>query len=440
MRKLLLFCALIGGMIHVRAQETLTLEDCLRLGIENNLKLQTNRNEVLKARHNISENRAKLLPQINAVASFNDNFNPPVSVTDGSAYGNQYNVTKTLQFNSSAGFQLQMPLYNQTLYLSIDVAKTVNRLNELSYEKAREDLILQISKIYYLAQNTVEQISLVKDNIKRLEELRDITVAFYENEMAVEVDVQRVNLNLEDLQVQYDNACAMLTQQYNMLKYVLDYPAEKEIAVLPADAEKLNTAATTGFNANQYELLLLQEKASLAEKQKKIVASGYLPTLSLTGSWMFSAYTDKFKNWFHSGPSNHWYGSNGLGLSLRVPVFDGFDKRSRINKAKIDVENSKLAYEDAMKGMQAQYLNATTELENNLRNYRKQKDNYSLAENVCKVTNDRYREGIVSMVEVLQDEMRVSQAQNNYLTAHYNYQVANLNLLKLTKQLDTLVK
>lgn len=440
MRKLLLFCALIGGMIHGRAQETLTLEDCLRLGIENNLKLQTSRNEVLKARHNISENRAKLLPQINAVASFNDNFNPPVSVTDGSAYGNQYNVTKTLQFNSSAGFQLQMPLYNQTLYLSIDVAKTVNRLNELSYEKAREDLILQISKMYYLAQNTVEQISLVKDNIKRLEELRDITVAFYENEMAVEVDVQRVNLNLEDLQVQYDNACAMLTQQYNMLKYVLDYPAEKEIAVLPADAEKLNTAATTGFNANQYELLLLQEKASLAEKQKKIVASGYLPTLSLTGSWMFSAYTDKFKNWFHSGPSNHWYGSNGLGLSLRVPVFDGFDKRSRINKAKIDVENSKLAYEDAMKGMQAQYLNATTELENSIRNYRKQKDNYSLAENVCKVTNDRYREGIVSMVEVLQDEMRVSQAQNNYLTAHYNYQVANLTLLKLTKQLDTLVK
>ena len=440
MRKLLLFCALIGGMIHVRAQETLTLEDCLRLGIENNLKLQTNRNEVLKARHNISENRAKLLPQINAVASFNDNFNPPVSVTDGSAYGNQYNVTKTLQFNSSAGFQLQMPLYNQTLYLSIDVAKTVNRLNELSYEKAREDLILQISKMYYLAQNTVEQISLVKDNIKRLEELRDITVAFYENEMAVEVDVQRVNLNLEDLQVQYDNACAMLTQQYNMLKYVLDYPAEKEIAVLPADAEKLNTAATTGFNANQYELLLLQEKASLAEKQKKIVASGYLPTLSLTGSWMFSAYTDKFKNWFHSGPSNHWYGSNGLGLSLRVPVFDGFDKRARMNKAKIDVENSKIAYEDAMKGMQTQYLNATTELENSIRNYRKQKDNYSLAENVCKVTNDRYREGIVSMVEVLQDEMRVSQAQNNYLTAHYNYQVANLNLLKLTKQLDTLVK
>ena len=42
------------------------------------------------------------------------------------------------------------------------------------------------------------------------------------------------------------------------------------------------------------------------------------------------------------------------------------------------------------------------------------------------------------MTEVLQDEMRVSEAQNNYLSAHYNYQVANLSLLKLTGQLDKL--
>ena len=85
-------------------------------------------------------------------------------------------------------------------------------------------------------------------------------------------------------------------------------------------------------------------------------------------------------------------------------------------------------------------MNATNELQNSERNYLKQKDNYRLAENVCGVTTDRYREGIASMTEVLQDEMRVSEAQNNYLTAHYNYQVANLTLMKLTKQLDRLTK
>ena len=422
------------------AQETLMLEDCLRIGIENNLSLKTSRNEVLKGKHTLSENHAKLLPQINAVASFNDNFEPPVSVTDGSAYGKLYNVTKTLQYNAAAGLQLQMPLYNQTVYTSIEIARTLNQLNELSYEKAKEDLVMQISKMYFLAQNTVEQLHLVRDNIARLKELRDITVAFYDNEMAVEVDVQRVNINLENLQVQYDNAKAMLTQQYNMLKYVMDYPAERDIAVVETNAEEVTTATFNGLNTNQYELLLLQEKSRLAEQQKKIVGHGYLPTLSLTGSWMYSAYTDKFKNWFHSGPSNHWYDSYGLGLSLRVPVFDGFDKRSRIRKAKIDVENARLSYTNALKNMETQYLNAINELQNSERNYRKQRDNCRLAENVCKVTNDRYREGISSMTEVLQDEMRVSEAQNNYLTAHYNYQIANLTLLKLTKQLDKLIK
>ena len=55
------------------------------------------------------------------------------------------------------------------------------------------------------------------------------------------------------------------------------------------------------------------------------------------------------------------------------------------------------------------------------------------------MTNERYKEGIASMTDVLQDEMRITEAQNNYLTAHYNYQLSNLNLLKLTRQLDKLV-
>ena len=438
MKQLLVIFTSLCACIPVKAQDVLTLEECLRLGIENNLSLESSRNEIRKGEHTLSENRAKLLPQINAVAGFNDNFNPPVSVTDGSAYGNPYNVTKTLQYNASAGIQLQMPLYNQTVYTAVDIARTMNELNRLSYEKAREDLILQISKMYYLSQNTAEQIALIKENISRLNELSSITQAFYDNGMAMEVDVKRVNINLENQRVQYDNAQSMLTQQLNLLKYVIDYPADKEIALTPVDTENTTSVSLTGLDNNQYELQLLQSKQKLAEQQRKMIGQGYIPSLSLTGSWMYSAYTDKAKNWFHSGPSNHWYNSSGIGLTLRIPVFDGLDKRAKMKKAKIEIENAKLSYENALKNMQTQYLNATNELMNSQRNFRKQKDNYLLAEDVYQITTDRYREGIASMTEVLQDEMRMSEAQNNYINAHYNYQVTNLSLLKLTGQLETL--
>lgn len=438
MKQLLVIFTSLCVLVPVKAQDVLTLEECLRLGIENNLFLESSRNEIRKGEHTLSENRAKLLPQINAVAGFNDNFNPPVSVTDGSAYGNPYNVTKTLQYNASAGIQLQMPLYNQTVYMAVDIARTMNELNRLSYEKAREDLILQISKMYYLSQNTAEQIALIKENISRLNELSSITQAFYDNGMAMEVDVKRVNINLENQRVQYDNAQSMLTQQLNLLKYVIDYPADKEIALTPVDTENTTSVSLTGLDNNQYELQLLQSKQKLAEQQRKMIGQGYIPSLSLTGSWMYSAYTDKAKNWFHSGPSNHWYNSSGIGLTLRIPIFDGLDKRAKMKKAKIEKENAKLSYENALKNMQTQYLNATNELMNSQRNFRKQKDNYLLAEDVYQVTTDRYREGIASMTEVLQDEMRMSEAQNNYINAHYNYQVTNLSLLKLTGQLETL--
>lgn len=436
MKKIFLFCIALGAFSVIQAQEMLTLSQCLQMAVDNNLSLQKSRNEIAKGKYSISENQAKLLPQINAVAQLNDNFTPPVSVTDGSAYGKPYNVTKTLQYNASAGLQLQMPLYNQMVYTAIDIAKIADQLNKLSYEKAREDLIIQTAKMYYMAQNTSEQIRLVNDNIRRLEELRDITQAFYDNQMSLEVDLKRVNLNIENLTVQRDNAAAMLEQQYTMLKYVIDYPADKNIKVTDVNPNQIETVKADGLNVNLYELQLLQQKKELTQKQIKLAKDGYLPSVSLTGSLMYSAFTDKIEHWIHSGDSNHWYGSNGLGIQLRVPVFDGFEKRSKIRKAKVEAESARIGYEDALKGMQANYVNAVSEVNNSQRNYKKQLDNYVLAQDVYNVTADQYKEGVTSMTAVLQDEMRMSEAMNNYLNAYYRYKVANLSLLKLTGQLE----
>lgn len=440
MKRLLFTFSLFCSLSLLNAQEILTLPECLRMGIDKNLTLKSQRNEMRKSKYGISENRAKLLPQINAIANMSDNFEPPVSVTDGSAYGNPYNVTHTLQYNASAGLQLQMPLYNQTVYTSVALARLMDEVNTLSYEKAREDLILQICKLYYLGQNTAEQIELIKGNLARMEELKDITVAFYDNGMAMEVDVKRVNINLENLRVQYDNAKSMLTQQLNMLKYVIDYPADNEIALTPINTENFVPAEFTGLSDDQIELQLLRAKTDITEQQRRMIRQGYLPTLSLTGSWMYSAYTDRFSNWFHSGPSNKWYNSYGLGISLRIPIFDGMDKRYKLKKAALDVDNAKLSYENTLKNLQTQYVNVTNDLMNNRRNFKKQKDNYMLAEDVYGVTSERYREGIASMTEVLQDEMRMTEAQNNYVTAHYNYRVTNLTVLKLTGKIETLMQ
>lgn len=441
MRKLLFIFAMIGCVSQqITAQNILSLEECIEIGIENNLALQTKRNEIRKGQYALSENRARLLPVINGFAGFTDNIKPPVSVTDGSSYGAPYNVTKTLPYSANAGIQLQLPLYNQTLYTSMDVARIMDQLNRLGYEKAREELMMEISKLYYLGQTTNEQLEILKNNIGRLEELKNITEAFYDNGMAMDIDVKRVRINLDNMKVQYDNAQAMLVQQMNLLKYMMDYPMEKNFALERVQAEKLSHTELTGLSENLYEIQMLESQKTLAEQQRKLIRNGYIPSLSLSGNLSTSAFTDKARYWFQDNPSSKWYTSYGVGVSLRVPIFDGLEKRNKVRKAEMDIENARLNLENTRKNLQTKYLNATNDLMNSERNFFKQKDNYLLAEDVYAVTIDRYKEGIASMTEVLQDEMRMSEAQNNYITAHYNYQLNNLVLLKLTGNIESLIK
>ena len=145
-----LCCFLFIALNYAQSGQVMTLKECIEMGIANNLSLQNKNLNVQKSKYGISENRFKLLPVINAFANFTNSPEPAVSVTDGSKYGTPYNVTKTLRYNANGGLQLQLPLYNQTLYTSIAISELVNRIDLLSYEKAKEDLIVEIGKLYFL--------------------------------------------------------------------------------------------------------------------------------------------------------------------------------------------------------------------------------------------------------------------------------------------------
>ena len=425
----------------------LTLQECIRIGIDNNLSLKGQSQDVEKARLEYSESRARLLPVINGFGNFTNNINPGTSITDGSELGAMfgldmpYMTTQALRYNTSTGAQVSMPLYNQTLYTGISIVAKMEKLRQHSYEKAKEDITVEIGRMYFLAQTTIEQIRLIDENVARLRALAEITEAFYDNGMAMEVDLKRVNINLENLSVQRANAEAMYQQQLNLLRYILDLPMETDISLTQMIVDKINTPELTGISEDLNELKMLYSQKEIIEQQKKAINHGYIPSLSLVGQLAYTNYTDHFDNYFHANTPhslNHWYNSLYWGLSLRVPIFDGFSKRLSRQKAHADYIKVQFQIEDTEKNMITRYNNATNDWINSYRNFNKQKNNYSLAKDVYNVTAERYKEGIASMTELLQDEMRLTEAQNNFISAHYNCKVTELSILKLTGKLDKL--
>lgn len=448
LKRLLAILFLLIGVRCMAQNDTLTLQRCIEVCIENNLSLKNKQEDVRIVQLGLSENRNKLLPVIQAYANFSHNVEPATSVGDGSGISAMlgvdvpYMVSKGLEFQTTGGFQLVMPLYNQTLYSSIQLSKMLSDISQVSYEKAKEDLTVEVAKLYYLAQTTFKQKELIESNISRLEGLKDITTAFYDNDMALQVDVQRVSINLENLRTQLTNAQAAYEQQLNMLRYMLDWSPQTPILLSALDTQIDSRSAhlQIGLSSNLYELQLLDMQSDVLEQQRKMTNQGYIPSLSLVGGTSWMAYTDKFKNYFHSHPSNKWYNYTYWGLRLNVPIFDGFAKRDKARKIKAQQLQMQTTIEDAEKKLQTQYYNQLNDWYSNVRNAERQQENYHLAENVYLVTTEQYREGVVSMSDLLQDEMRMTEAQNGYISALYKYMVSELSLLKLTGQLNRITE
>lgn len=448
LKSLLVMMFTIGAVECIAQSDTLTLKRCIEIGIENNLTLQQKQQDIHIAEIGQSENRHKLIPVIQGYANFVHNVERATSVTDGSNLSKllgvdaPYMVGQGLDFQTTGGFQLSMPLYNQTLYTGIQIADKMKEISEASYKKAKEDLTVEISKLYYLAQTTAKQIELIRSNIGRMESLKSITSAFYDNDMALKVDVQRVDINLENLRTQLTNAEAMYEQQLNLLRYTLDFAPDTPIllSTLKGYMDYDDSYLLRGLSPDLYELQLLNMQSEVLQKQKKMINQGYLPTLSLVGATQWTAFTDKFENYFHTHPTNKWYNHTYWGLQLNVPIFDGLAKRNKSRKVAAQYTQLQTTIADTEKKLQTQYQNSLNDWHNNIRNAERQRENYRLAESVYLVTSDQYKEGVASMSDLLQDEMRMTEAQNGYISALYKYMVSELSLLKLTGQLNRLTE
>ena len=82
---------------------------------------------------------------------------------------------------------------------------------------------------------------------------------------------------------------------------------QRLLSALDTQIDSRSAHLQIGLSPNLYELQLLDMQSDVLEQQRKMSNQGYIPSLSLVGGTSWMAYTDKFKNYFHSHPSNKWY-------------------------------------------------------------------------------------------------------------------------------------
>lgn len=426
------------------AQE-MTLPECIEQGIRRNLTLVNARLGIAKGKTTVSQSRARFLPTLDGMAQLTGYLKSPVNVTTGTLLGNDFpdnptwQTIKSMPLNANAGVQLSVPLYNQTLLAAVDVARTVEQLSTLSYDKAVDDLTVQISKVYYLAQASLEMARLTQENIHRMSELCQITENLYQQGVVMQVDLDRVRINLQNLQTQYDQSHTLHAQQLSLLRFLIDLPADSALEVIALQEEQFTPIATSGVGENLPELRLSYQQQKLAEQRIKAVKAGYLPSLSLSGYAGALGYQEKLGNFFHThAAKDNWFGNCFIALSLRVPLFDANAKKLQIRQHRYEAQQVANQVSLLQKQLTEQFDNASLQLRHNMEVLCTQSANRQQAESVYRVTEVQYKEGVASMTALLQDEMQLRTAQTACVQALCQCHLAQLDLLKLSGNLAKL--
>lgn len=441
-RKLSVSVLLLTLGLSVFAKGEISLRECIRMGIERNLQLQNCRIDIQRGKTSISQARAMLLPQVNAAVQGGDYLIRPVNVTTSTPLGNDFpdNPTwgkvRSMPLNVQGAVQASMPLYNATVNAGINAARTVEEINEVGYEKARLDLAVQIAQVYFMAQATLENRCLLDGNIERMDSLRTITKAMYKQGVVLEIDYTRVDVNEKNLEAQRDEAVSLYNQQMNILRFLLnldrDYPIN--VVRMPQELIKMNTE---GLNEQLPELQLAQKNLELIDKQIQQVRAGYKPTVALTGQLGVTAYEEHLGNFV--GSKSNWFGNSYIGVSVNVPLFDANKKKLQIRQYKHQREQARNSQLLQHSSLQQQYDNALLETAQTERMFNIQKQNLAQSTDVYNVTNIKYKEGVSSMTELLQDDIRLREAQGNLVNAHYNFNKSQVDLLKLSGNLDNYI-
>lgn len=421
----------------------LSLQECVQLAVKNNINVKTARIDNDKNLEKKGEALAALLPKININSSFTDNLSLPTTVLPGEFLGQPGTtiaVKMGSQFSTSASLNISQTLYNQTAITAIQLLKKTTELTTLGVEKASEDIAFEVAKLYALGQTTAEQRKLIEQNIVNTERLRNITKLTVENGIGKQVDLDRVNVNLENLYSQQSNTKATQEQQLNMIKYMLDLPLDQNIVLTDTAAMPLlkDAPILDADFSDHISIQLLETQKDLNLLNKKLINNGYMPTLSLTGQAAYQGLRNDFSSYFKSGSENKWYPMANFAVNLSIPVFDGFDKRSKSRQVKMDVLKTQETLESTKESFRMNYKNALNNYMNSKDVVRRQKLNLELAQKVYNETTLKYREGMAAMSSLLQDEMSLSSAQGGYLTALYNFKEAELKIMSLNGDIKNL--
>lgn len=435
---LALFLGLSGAPVVAQQVVTLSLSEAVDYALENNPSTKNARLELFISKATIKETTARGLPQING--GFNLDYNPKIPVIflpNQPPFGDPSNPSDVIparfgvSYSSSLGLTVSQMIFDGSFFVGLRAAKTLLELTNKDLKKAEIDVVENVKKAYFGVLVNQQRIRLAGANLSRIDTLLKETTALNEAGFVEKIDVSRVQVQRNNTYTQVQRGQTALDISKQILKLQMGIPMEYEVELseslqeMSTKEELLQLVGEEG--ADRIEIEQLATQITLVGLDLKNNLSQYMPKIDFIGNVRRSGAGNELDRVFNKA---NWFGSSLVGVSMSVPIFDGFAKAARIQKNRVQLnqlENQRSFLKESFK---SELYAAKANLRNDLNVLEVQQANMQLATEVYQIARIKYKEGIGSNLEVVEADAALIAAEINYLGALYDGLISKINLEK----------
>jgi OMF family outer membrane factor len=423
---------LYGGITDIYGQ-TWSLQQCIDTSKTNNKNLTIARNEVEISTQRNKETKAKLVPSISANAEYKYYTDLPYQLMPMSVFGGPEGKFKEAQFgvphNINAQLAFSMPLYNPQVIGAVQTSAIATELSKLKMQKQEEELLFDVTNLYYNAQLLTHSLIFVDSNIQNSQRLKQQLEILYAQQMVRKTDVEKIELQISQLNLEKERIQSQYTQVISALK--LSMGVSKNTEINPVHKIS-HSASSTDSPANTVDFRLAQTQQLLAMRELKTLKYSRLPSFSLFGSYGTTGFG------YTEAPNDflNFYPIGFAGLRMSYPLFNGGSTQRKINQKSLEVENTKLRISLIEESTDMQRDNALLQLKISEKAIKNSDAQLEHARQIYKQTMLQHAQGTASIADVLQADNVLRQAQQNNLSAIIDYLKADLTLKKINGNLN----
>jgi outer membrane protein len=403
----------------------LTLDQAVSMALKFHPTLQSGQSSVEAARARVEQALSAYYPQLALNTTYNTSTFNFVNV-GGTLRQPSYSYTFFDTFTTG-------PTLNMTLYDFGRTANTVRvsrenvKASEQDLATTRQNVVLNVKQAYYGVLQTLRLIQVAEDTVKQMQDHLAQTQGFYQAGTRPKIDVTKAEVDLANAQlslIQSKNNFEVAQVNLNNalgLRQDLTFPVEDILGIrqMGISLEQILQSAYE----QRPEILKLKAQERAQEAAVKLAKAGYYPTLSGSANYLWRTADPSFE-------MHPLYWDINAAVVLSIPLFSGFLTPNQVAEARANLRNLQAQEETTRQNIRLEadqaYLGlklANEQIGVTEKNQVQAQENFELA-------TGRYQVGVGSPLEVTDAEVLLANARANYITALYNYKIAEARIEK----------